>query len=731
MMRVIRGLAIVAAATLLASCGSKQPSASADASEPAMVDAGSKRTMDSSVAEPSMVSEGPTTGGAGTASAPNDAATLQRDAAGTDAASDDDGGGTPDAAVTCPGWTCDPTFYAAKDGCDCECGCWDPDCNDASEFTFGCEYPDTCATPGTCQCAGGADWCVDRQRLHSCLAQTPLIQDCETECVAAGSDGAAGCDADPTTGAPTCICFDADTPCAGWACSPDFYGKGDGCDCNCGCWDPDCSDSAQMLFGCGAEETCAPRGACECNEGATACLDADHVGLCADASWTSFDCAQLCKESGFGTPTECKFSDSDQRDACFCEPAPVLCSGWTCNPSFFDASDGCDCNCGCPDPDCLDAGQQLYNCAPLETCSVSGTCVPPGTCTEGETHCVDFTTMSICSGGAPQVLDCSYVCEDLMATGPSVGCAQDSGLDTEGCICMSTTPPATRSTLYIHGRTGGRSTDKRPEGWADSTPIGWEYWNQQDGWTTQQKRTTPRPGVNPVPVNWDGEQRLAITNGSVRDALDDHCTGNKWCYIACHSTGCPQFEYAQALYGEDTDTGLNKWNIIWVGAAGSVAGGSELASFALSNPLSYLVSVILVGVYPLDNDLVPSTMRDSSFYNHALARGVDFYEFVGNGNFPWYQRFVHTQLPGSDDGAVAFHSAGGLNNVAYEANAKRCIDEDTTASCPLLPGGTDSDYWTGHFVYFRDDRSLYEHRLGASTEGISSRLFLMMDAYAN
>jgi surface protein len=29
-------------------------------------------------------------------------------------------------------WLCDATYYGASDGCDCECGAWDPDCDDSS-----------------------------------------------------------------------------------------------------------------------------------------------------------------------------------------------------------------------------------------------------------------------------------------------------------------------------------------------------------------------------------------------------------------------------------------------------------------------------------------------------------------------------------------------------------------------------------------------------------------------
>lgn len=46
---------------------------------------------------------------------------------------------------------------------------------------------------------------------------------------------------------------------------------------------------------------------------------------------------------------------------------------WTCNPEYYGTLDGCDCECGAPDPDC-DLGQQVLNCGWGESCGPDGKC---------------------------------------------------------------------------------------------------------------------------------------------------------------------------------------------------------------------------------------------------------------------------------------------------------------------------------------------------------------------
>jgi len=50
-------------------------------------------------------------------------------------------------------WSCDPDnyAYAGFDGCDCQCGAWDPDCEEPTLLVYGCSGPQICVPPGICQ----------------------------------------------------------------------------------------------------------------------------------------------------------------------------------------------------------------------------------------------------------------------------------------------------------------------------------------------------------------------------------------------------------------------------------------------------------------------------------------------------------------------------------------------------------------------------------------------------
>jgi hypothetical protein len=106
-------------------------------------------------------------------------------------------------------WTCAEATYGAEDGCDCACGAPDPDCDDPGAAVYNCWEPDEVCSP-------------------------------EGQCVAPG-DGEV-----PST----------------WGCDPSYYDAGDGCDCGCGSFDPDCDDEAQELFGCEPGRVCGPDGRC-------------------------------------------------------------------------------------------------------------------------------------------------------------------------------------------------------------------------------------------------------------------------------------------------------------------------------------------------------------------------------------------------------------------------------------------------------------------------------------
>ena len=168
------------------------------------------------------------------------------------------------------GFTCDPVFYDAGDGCDCECGVVDPDCESGTTVVHGCGADEVCVD-GTC---------VD-------------VPD---------------------------EAFDVPD---GWRCNPGWYDAGDGCDCACGAVDPDCSGADAELFGCNPGQVCAAG--------------------------------------------ECVFDDSGVPEQ------------WTCNPTWYDAGDDCDCSCGAWDPDCADASLTVLGCDDGQVCGFDGECLEAAT----------------------------------------------------------------------------------------------------------------------------------------------------------------------------------------------------------------------------------------------------------------------------------------------------------------------------------------------------------------
>merc|ERR1719461_424263 len=94
--------------------------------------------------------------------------------------------------------------WDALDGCDCECGVWDPDCDVDGQYLYGCPSQDY-----TCQ----YNW----SSPPSCREPVP----------------------------------------ADWTCPEGYYNALDGCDCECGVWDPDCDVDGQYLYGCPSQDyTC-------------------------------------------------------------------------------------------------------------------------------------------------------------------------------------------------------------------------------------------------------------------------------------------------------------------------------------------------------------------------------------------------------------------------------------------------------------------------------------------
>ena len=259
---------------------------------------------------------------------------------------------------------------------------------------------------------------------------------------------------------------------------------------------------------------------------------------------------------------------------------------------------------------------------------------------------------------------------------------------------------ATNYTLWINGRNSGGT----PGNYND-----FRYWGPDSA----------PAGVNKKAVNWDGRSSIASQSGRVRDALDCFCTGQNWCYIASYSAGDLLLGYTLANYGGSARVPRNAtpdsagvcgsaggatpqtgWNIKWVRAASSVAGGSEIADAGAWTTLE-----------PLVQDLKTSTAR--AMYNHNDTRGIWFYMYAGARGTAY--SFL---LPGQDDEVVAYHSSG-----ATAGNAGRSLCNPGDWLCDDLRLGTAANQggsvkWSNHSVAFRDDGEDYNHYANGNWAGI-------------
>lgn len=123
-------------------------------------------------------------------------------------------------------WFCEPEYYNVGDDCDCECGAYDPDCDDPSLRTVNCGRGEICNVLGECQ---------DRDEPQPEPEPEP--------------------EPEPGPDAPD-----------GWICDASFYGAGDGCDCRCGIYDPDCDNPNETVFNCLPGQSCDENGECSDDE---------------------------------------------------------------------------------------------------------------------------------------------------------------------------------------------------------------------------------------------------------------------------------------------------------------------------------------------------------------------------------------------------------------------------------------------------------------------------------
>lgn len=175
--------------------------------------------------------------------------------------------------IALPWWTCDPTFYAGSDGCDCGCGVVDTDCADAN--AAWCIY----CLEGSC---GADDDCAAVDLDNNAICTEP-VWNCPVELYDDGTTCHCGCgqvdpdclttavgSCDECSAPGSCVPVQANgecvgqinpdrnwlcTPVPGWTCEVKSYGDLE-CDCGCGAVDIDC-DPGQPCETCDAIGSCS------------------------------------------------------------------------------------------------------------------------------------------------------------------------------------------------------------------------------------------------------------------------------------------------------------------------------------------------------------------------------------------------------------------------------------------------------------------------------------------
>lgn len=226
---------------------------------------------------------------------------------------------------------------------------------------------------------------------------------------------------------------------------------------------------------------------------------------------------------------------------------------------------------------------------------------------------------------------CVGACGGYGAGNNGTSCYCDSACSTYGDCCADYQPVCNGNTGCTPN-SGGRYIlhvgGMCSQGWNDT-------YASKAGYTSIDVKAvqTNHSGLS------DGSHTLGIY-------LDQCCTGSNLCYVLNYSGGGP-------LMGHRFANASTNWNINWVGTSAGADGGSELSGNDAAEawgPCDYA------------NHLGTSEVRNA--YNHSDTNGETVYHIGGYDGW-WYSSWA---LPGEDDGAVAYHSAGAITSTVSTSN---------------------------------------------------------------
>jgi hypothetical protein len=160
-------------------------------------------------------------------------------------------------------------------------------------------------------------------------------------------------------------------PASDWTCLTEAYDEANqgvptpACDCTCGT-DPDCNPPGNPIVGCEDGQTCGASG-CAGVPSAWTCPASQYAG----GPGNGCDCNCGVPDPDCDLPGEavdnCSVANSTCNRWAACVPP-----SWACDPDYL-ADGGCDCGCGFPDPDCADPSPTACSvCPELGSCANHG-----------------------------------------------------------------------------------------------------------------------------------------------------------------------------------------------------------------------------------------------------------------------------------------------------------------------------------------------------------------------
>jgi hypothetical protein len=222
-----------------------------------------------------------------------------------------------------------------------------------------------------------------------------------------------------------------------------------------------------------------------------------------------------------------------------------------------------------------------------------------------------------------------------------------------GLLGASDSAQAGNYIIYLHGRS--------MNGWPSNALLGATV-----GWSH-------------VTMSYNGSASLGDPSirANIANTIDAYCGVGNQCVVVCYSAGCARMLDAYKLLRDQGKSPA----ILWSEAAGSGAGGSELAVTATKWWVKLLAKIFnLEQAAPIDYDIQPNIMRYGAYAGIQNQASSPVYHLAGSQNICitlkilWFIRVklcANSQFPGGQgDGVVPVHSAGGYADTGahYSTN---------------------------------------------------------------